>query len=102
MSPRALARRQRRWQLEQQSAELRNRLATHAQATAPVWLWAERARQGSLWLKEHPWVPLLAGVLLVLRRPRRMLRWGASAWGFWKAIRRVRGALEGLQRGVRF
>ncbi|HEX5804846.1 MAG TPA: YqjK family protein [Macromonas sp.] len=97
MNAAAVARQQRRWQLEQRSAELRVKLASHAQAVTPALAWADRARQGSRWLKSHPWIPLGVAVLLLLRRPRRALRWGTRAWGLWKTVQRARGLWQGIR-----
>jgi hypothetical protein len=44
----------------------------------------QRGRQAWGWLRNHPEVPLAAGVALLVLRPRRVLalcwRWGRRAW----------------------
>ncbi len=94
------ARLQQRWQLEQQSAELRERLVAHAQALAPVWTMAERTRQGANWVKRHPWLPLVAVGLLLWRRPRRVVQWGARLWALRGTAQRVLGWWH-ILRGAR-
>jgi hypothetical protein len=98
MISRAQARQQRRWHLQQQSADLRQRLTQHAHALEPVWVWAERTRAGAMWLRRHPWVALGVGVGLLWRRPREVLRWGTRVWGVWQTLQRAKGTLGGLQR----
>lgn len=41
------------------------------------------------WLKAHPWVPALAGFLLLWRRPRAAWRWGGRLWAAGRLVRRA-------------
>lgn len=100
MSPGRQERLQRRWALEQRSSELRERLTAHAQTFAPLWTAAERTRQGVGWLKRHPVVPLAVAALLLLRRPRRMVRWGGRLWALWGSAQRLRGWWHMLRGGA--
>lgn len=84
----------RRQQLLRQSSELRVRLHRHAQGLAPVLGAADCAWSASLWLREHPLVPAAVLGLLVLRRPRGLLRWARRGWAAWQLARRLRSAWE--------
>lgn len=66
----------RRLELVHRSGVLRERLAGHGAALQPAFVVAEQARDAGRWLRDHPWVPALAAVAVLLRRPRRGLRWG--------------------------
>lgn len=85
---------QQRWLLEQRSAELRDRLATHTEAISPLFAWADRARRGAHWVRRHPLVPLAVALLLLWRRPRRVVRWGSRLWALWGTVQRVRGVWQ--------
>jgi len=89
---------QRREALEHRSTVLRERLAVHGQALAPAFEAAEQVRDAGRWLRDHPWVPALLAAALVLRRPRRALRWGwrlvsGGRW-LWR-LAQVWGGLRG-------
>lgn len=80
--------RQRRLALQQRSAELRERLARHGAALEPAFGWAERTQAGWRWLREHPWVPAGAALLLVWRRPRALWRGALLVWRGWRVWQR--------------
>ena len=82
----------RRQQLLRESADLRERLHAHALGLAPALTLADRGWATGRWLRDHPLVPAAALALLVLYRPRRLLRWGRRAWSAWRWSRRVRAA----------
>ncbi len=83
----ALARRQQ--QLLLRSAELRASLAQQARALRSTLALADQLRTGLLWLRQHPFLPLGALAWLVLRPPRRLLRWLPPAIGAWHLLLRV-------------
>ncbi|WP_161595458.1 YqjK family protein [Tepidimonas charontis] len=96
--------RQRQAALVHRSSVLRERLAGHAQALAPLWDGAESARRAWRWVRAHPWVVGAATVALLLHRPRRA--WAAMllGWRAWRLWRRwgaplARWAASGDARG---
>ena len=87
---------QRRQQLQDRSALLRNQLADDAQVLRTPLAVADQVRQGWRWLKAHPqWVGVGVAVLVVWR-PRR-LAWLAgrlwAGWRLWQRLHRWRSAL---------
>jgi hypothetical protein len=91
----ALARRQR--ELVVKSALLREQLRSDAQVLQRPLALADRAWDGWRWVRAHPTGPLtalaVAGVSLLLLRPRRALRWARWGWWCWLGLRRLRGAV---------
>jgi YqjK-like protein len=80
----------RRETLRLRSGLLRDRLAGEVQALQAPLAWADRAVDAALWLRRHPeWPVGLAAVLLVVR-PRILLRWGTRGWAAWRLWRRAR------------
>ncbi len=79
---------QRRIELVQASGALRERLVQHAHAVGPALDWAERLRRAGGWLQRHPLVPAAAGLWLVWRRPRGVLRWAWRGWAGWRLVQR--------------
>lgn len=75
------------------SAGLRADLASELSRWRPAFGWADQARAGLAWLRQHPEWPVGAVVLIVLLRPRRALGWGLRLWSAWRVLLRVRGAL---------
>jgi hypothetical protein len=83
----ALARRQQL--LLVRSSELRGQLARDAQGwQAPLAL-ADRVHAGWRWLCGHPEAPLAAAAVLLVLRPRRVLRWGWRLWSGWRLWQRL-------------
>lgn len=83
----ALARRQQL--LLVRSSELRGQLARDAQEwQAPLAL-ADRVHAGWRWLCGHPEAPLAAAAVLLVLRPRRVLRWGWRLWSGWRLWQRL-------------
>lgn len=65
--------------------------ANHGATLARVCSVADRMRTGANWLKRHPAAVGIATLLLVVRKPMRLWRWGRhaySAWRGWRALRR--------------
>lgn len=86
----------RRAALVQRSRALRAGLVADAQALRPALIAADALRDGVHWLRAHPlWLAAAVG-LVVLRRPRRVLRW---AWRWGPRLWAVRGAWQRLVRG---
>lgn len=80
--------------LQQKSAELRAEFADHAVALAP-WLRAgDVLREGAHWLRRHPELVVAAGAIVVVARPRALVKWGRRGIAVWQTWTRVRGWLE--------
>ena len=92
----ALLRRQQA--LLQRSEGLRQQFATEAQAWQRPLALADQVRAGWRWLRAHPEVPLAAGLVLVVLRPRRM---GRLAWRVWSAWRLWAQVQQRLQPALR-
>lgn len=51
---------------------------------------AERAYQAGRWVREHAmWIGLAGAALLIIKRPRGVLRMAAQAWSLWQGWRRL-------------
>jgi hypothetical protein len=79
---------QRRIELVQASGALRERLLQHTRAVGPALEWADRLRRAGGWLRRHPLVPAAAGLWLVWRRTRGVLRWAWRGWTGWQLLQR--------------
>jgi len=86
----------RRTQLQTRSAELRRRLAGHTHALQPVWVTADRTRRVVDFARAHPWVPALALACVLLRRPRRALRWAWAGWQGWQHLSKWRSRWQAM------
>lgn len=82
-----------RQRLRARSAALRAAIAHDVQVLAPPLALADHVRDGWRWLRRHPEWPLGGLVLVVLLRPRRVLRVAVKAWGVWQLWRRARRLL---------
>jgi hypothetical protein len=91
-SDRALLVQQRQLALLSRSADLRARLGAEMATLVPAVRWADRARDGLLWLRDHPEWPVGAAIVLAIARPRRTLRWGLRLWSGWRLWLRLRSA----------
>jgi hypothetical protein len=76
-----------REELRLRSATLRVQMVQDAARLAAPLSWLDSARAGAHWLREHPQWPLAGAALLVVLRPRRVLRWAGTAWWGWRALR---------------
>lgn len=79
----------RQQQLLLRSAELRASLAQQARALRSTLALADQLRTGLLWLRQHPVWPLGALAWLILRPPRRLLRWLPPVLGAWHLLLRA-------------
>lgn len=86
----------RRQRLLARSAELRLRLSEQSQALQTPLLLADKVRAGLRWLGAHPEWPLGAGALLLVFRPRRVLRVVAGVWSGWRLYKRGQRLLASL------
>jgi hypothetical protein len=87
--------------LRLRSATLRVQMVQDAARLRAPLSWADSARAGSHWLRQHPQWPLAGAALLVLLRPRRVLRWAGTAWWAWRALRPAVTLLRGWWRAAR-
>ena len=76
------------------SAALRSDLGRDLRRLQAPLALADRVRAGWQWLRAHPQVPLAAGLVLVVLRPRRAWRWGLRLWWGWRRWRRVQRWLQ--------
>jgi YqjK-like protein len=85
--------RQRQLELRLRSAELRAALHQDARALRTPLRWADRGLQVWDWLRAVPWVGRLsmsaAALLLLRRRPGRLLRLAAQSLSWWRLGRRL-------------
>jgi len=81
--------------LQMRSAQLRDQLFDQSSVllTRPLWL-ADQTLSTVRWLGAHPLVLLTAGVVTVVLRPRKVLRWGLRAWTVWRNVRHWRQTIR--------
>lgn len=72
--------------------------ATHGASLARVFSVADTARSGAGWVERHPGVVGLVALLLI-RRPRRLWRWGKRAFVVWRGWRALRTFVDGHDFG---
>lgn len=76
--------------LRLRSAELREALRGDALSLQPSLQWADRGWRALSWLRQRPWASGLAaaGVVLVMRRrPRRLIQLAGMGLGWWRVAR---------------
>ncbi len=81
------------------STELRYQLRGSLDSLQRPAKWLDQMQAALNWLYQHPAWPLAGLVLLLLRKPRRIITWSGKLWWFWKAagqLRRWRASLLGL------
>ena len=82
----------RREQLLMRSSVLRDDWSRQVQALrAPLGV-ADQVRAGAQWLLQHPEWPIGAALVIVLLRPRRLLRWAGFAvqgYGVYRRVQRL-------------
>jgi hypothetical protein len=94
---RALLVQQRQLALLARSADLRASITNELATWQPALYWADRAREGWIWLRDHPEWPVGAALVLAIARPRRSLRWGLRLWSGWRLWRRLQSAWASLR-----
>ena len=75
--------------LLRRSAELRQALALQTNVLQTPLALADRLRESWRWLRGHPELPLAAGAILLVLRPRGAWRWGHRLWWGWRALQRL-------------
>ena len=80
----------RRTRLLQRSAVLRQQAACELQKMEPVFVVGDRLLQGWIWLRRNP--VYLAGALavVVVLKPRAVLRTTARVWSLWQSWQKAR------------
>lgn len=79
--------------LQFKSDALRERWAEHARALQPVCAGVDRVGDGVAWLRRHPEVGVAVAVVLLVTRPRAVLRWVRRTFLAWQVWRRGRAWL---------
>ncbi|HQR03621.1 MAG: hypothetical protein JSR19_02260 [Proteobacteria bacterium] len=75
--------------LQLRSEALRDSIMRDSTGLMPIFTLMARIRSGITWLGEHPqWIAAAAGVLLV-SRPRTLLRWAGRGYALWGLLRRL-------------
>lgn len=74
----------RKERLVMRSELLRGQMAAHLHRWEPVFEGIDRVRDIGRWLRGHPEVVGAALVLLLVKRPRALMRWARRAWVGWK------------------
>jgi len=72
------------------STSLRQSLAADSQPLDPVFAAADKVVDGVHWLQERPVVVAAAAALVVLLKPRTVLRWGRRGFLAWQTLRAVK------------
>lgn len=85
----------RRGALQARCAEQRQRFATAAAGVEPVFAAGDAVLHGVDWLKRHPLEVGGAVALAVIAKPRRLWRWGRSAFVVWRGWQALRSRLSG-------
>lgn len=92
MSDRLTALTQKKQRLLARSADLCDRMGTHAEGLAPLFRAANRLREAGTVLRRHPEWVVGAVVVVVFARPRFVWRWvqrGFVGWRMWKSVRQL-------------
>ena len=79
--------------LQRRSQQLRSSLAEQVVVLERPLAVMDTVQRGLKWLYAHPFVPLGALTVLVVFRPRQVLRWSGRLWWAWQAWRRVQRAI---------
>jgi hypothetical protein len=80
--------------LQLKAATQRQQVAHHLQIWSPAFGAADRVGTAMRWAKSHPEWLVGAGVILLVARPRAVLRWARRGFFFWQSLRRIRGAMD--------
>ncbi len=96
MNPKALELALKRQRLQVEAAAQRVMLLQTLASAAPALGIADKAGAGWRWVKAHPqWLAALAALLLVAR-PRGVLRWTRRGFLLWRSARKARSAIDAL------
>jgi hypothetical protein len=90
MTPQELKLTLKRQRLQLQSAAQRAELQQRAAVLVPTFQVVDALRAGVRYLKERPHLIVIAVVVVVVTRPRRVFRWlkrGLIAWGIYRRWR---------------
>lgn len=71
------------------STELRYQLRGSLDSLQRPAAWVDQTRSSLTWLYQHPLVPLAGLLLLVLRKPRRVITWSGKLWWLWKTAKQL-------------
>jgi hypothetical protein len=97
MNLRAIELALKRQRLQLRAAEQRLTLRRDLAALNPAFAVADTARAGWNWLRENPEWLVGGGVILLVARPRAVLRWTRRGLMAWQLAREVRRTLDALQ-----
>jgi hypothetical protein len=89
-----------RGRLLARSAQLRAELGAQSTVLRTPLAVVDQVRAGVHWLRRHPEWPLGALAVLVLLRPRRVVRWSARLFWGWRLWRRAQPAVQWLSARV--
>jgi hypothetical protein len=73
-------------------ASQRQQLAGHAEGLKPLFAGADRGLEVAHWLREHPALTTVAGVIVLALRPRFFWRMGLRGLSFWRLAQMLRGS----------
>jgi hypothetical protein len=97
MNPRRLELALRRQRLQLLSADQREGLAEALGGLAPAFAAIERVREGVRSLLRHPEWLAGAAVVLVVARPRAVMRWARRGIFVWQISRRIRDYADSVR-----
>ncbi len=60
----------------------------------------DRALAGYAWIRAHPEILVAAGVVMLVLRPRRTLRWSMRFYSLWQTYRRFSAKLSTVAASV--
>lgn len=86
----------RRGQLVLRSSQLRADWGRQVQGLRTPLHLADRTRDGVQWLAQNPQWPFGVVLVVVLLRPRRVMRLAGTLWQGWAVLRRVQRVLHGV------
>jgi len=79
------------------SAQLRAELGEQATVMRTPLAVVDQVLAGAQWLRSHPEWPLGALLVLLLLRPRRVVRWSVRLFWGWRMWRRAQPALRWIR-----
>lgn len=81
---------ERRALLLQRSDALRLQFGAESRVLEPPLGWIDEARAGLNWLRRNPAWPVGAITVVLVARPRGVVRWSGRAFGAWRLWRKLR------------